>query len=271
MKASTRTSGWRRLAGATWKGPEDPQFYGEMDVDAAALLAYLEEVRAQTGVRATVTHAIGMAIAHALAEVPELNVRLARGHLRPRDGVDVFFIASVHGELTGVKVRNADRLSLGELAREVVDRVAELERGDESDLGRGKAMLGRLPRVLVRPALRIGAWLTSDLNLDLSRIGLPRQAFGGAMITSVGMWGVTRAFSPLAAYYRVPVLVLIGAVEARPVVIGGEVVARPMLTLTATFDHRYVDAGQAAWFANAVRRYCADPAAQEPARRVRGR
>ena len=46
---------------------------------------------------------------------------------------------------------------------------------------------------------------------------MPRQAFGGAMVTSVGMFGVTRAYSPLAAYYKIPALVLVGAVTPRPV------------------------------------------------------
>jgi pyruvate dehydrogenase E2 component (dihydrolipoamide acetyltransferase) len=84
------------------------------------------------------------------------------------------------------------------------------------------------------------------------------------MITSVGVWGITRAYSPLARYYRVPVLVLIGAVRPRPAAVGEEVVVRPMLTLTATFDHRYVDGFHAARFAAAVRAYCEDPAAFEP-------
>lgn len=93
---------------------------------------------------------------------------------------------------------------------------------------------------------------------------MPRQAFGGAMVTSVGMWGVRRAFSPLAAYYRVPVLVLVGAVEQRAVVVDGQVVARPVLGVTATFDHRYVDGAQAVRFAAAAREYCANPVAYEP-------
>ena len=118
---------------------------------------------------------------------------------------------------------------------------------------------------MLRGALHLGAWLTSDLNLDLSRVGMPRQAFGGAMITSVGMWGISHAYSPLAHYYRVPLLVLVGAVRKMPVVAGDEVVIRPMLTLTATFDHRYVDGFQAARFAEAVRAYCQCPARFEPA------
>jgi len=39
--------------------------------------------------------------------------------------------------------------------------------------------------------------------------------------------------------------------------LAGQVVVRPMLTLTATFDHRYVDGAHAARFAQALLEYCA--------------
>ncbi|HET7310946.1 MAG TPA: 2-oxo acid dehydrogenase subunit E2 [Mycobacteriales bacterium] len=84
------------------------------------------------------------------------------------------------------------------------------------------------------------------------------------MVTSVGMWGISRASSPLARHYRVPLLVLVGAVQEKAVVVAGQVVARPMLTLTATFDHRYADGSQAAQFAAAAREYLVNPAMFEP-------
>jgi hypothetical protein len=52
-----------------------------------------------------------------------------------------------------------------------------------------------------------------------------------------------------------PLLVLAGAVRERPVAIAWTVVARPTLTLTATFHHRHVDDSQAASFAQAVLEY----------------
>jgi pyruvate/2-oxoglutarate dehydrogenase complex dihydrolipoamide acyltransferase (E2) component len=261
-----RVQGWRKLAGAAWGAPMDPQFYGDLEVDAGALVSYAEDVRSTTGVHLTMTHLAGRAVAHGLAEVPELRVRLARGRVHERESVDVFFIvAASHGtELTGIKVGDADRKSAVEIAREVTRRCTAIEAGDDAELGQGKALLARLPAPVLRAALHLGAWLTSDLNLDLSRLGMPRQAFGGAMITSVGMWGVGHAYSPLAHYYRVPLLVLVGAVRKVPVAIGDEVVVRPMLTLTATFDHRYVDGFHAAQFATAVRSYCESPGRFEP-------
>jgi hypothetical protein len=126
-----------------------------------------------------------------------------------------------------------------------------IDAGSDPELGRGKDMLARLPPGPLRVVLRTAAWLTSDLNLDLTRLGMPRQAFGGAMITSVGGWGITRAYSPLAHYYRVPLLVLVGAVRPQPAAVADEVVVRPVLTLTATFGHRYADGFHAARFAGA--------------------
>lgn len=261
-----RLHGWRKLAGSTWGRPMDPQFFGDLELDASGLLGYIDDVRRRTGVHLTVTHLVGRAVAHGLATVPELRVRLAHGREYERESVDVFFIVAAEGgqELTGVKIHHADRKSAAEIGAELARRCAAIDAGTDPELGRTKALLAHLPPGALRVGLRVAAWLTSDLNLDLPRLGMPRQAFGGAMITSVGSWGITHAYSPLASYYRVPVLVLIGAVRQLPVAAAGQVVVRPMLTLTATFDHRYVDGFHAAQFAQAVRDYCEHPAKFEP-------
>jgi pyruvate dehydrogenase E2 component (dihydrolipoamide acetyltransferase) len=85
------------------------------------------------------------------------------------------------------------------------------------------------------------------------------------MVSSVGMWGVSRASSPLAAYYKV----LVGDVEQRPAARAGQVVVRPMLTVTATFDHRRVDGLHAARFARAARDYLEHPDKYEATADVR--
>lgn len=242
----------------------NPQFFGELELEATALQSYLDNLRA-AGERVTVTHVVAKAVAYGLTEVPALRVRLARGRAYPRESVDVFVIVSADdaGELTGVKIDNADRKSVGEMAVELDGRVSAVRRDDDASFGRSKAMLAALPPRMLRAALRGAAWLTSDLNLDLSALGMPRQAFGSAMITSVGRWGIAKGFAPLAPYYRVPVLVLVGLITDRPVAVDGAVVVRPTLTLSATFDHRYADGLHASRFADAVRRYLSDPAAFE--------
>lgn len=272
MARGRTITGWRKLAAATWRAPSDPQFYGSMDLDAATMLSYAATVRQHTGIRVTPTHLIGRAVAHGLLSAPALRQRLARGREHERESVDVFFIVTADDgrELTGVKIEQADRKSVAEIAAELARRRAAIDAGTDPEFGRTKRMLEVLPRPLLRLGIRLSAWLTSDLNLHLPRFGLPRQAFGGVMVTSIGMWGITHAYSPLAPYYRVPALVLVGAVEPRPVAREGIVVVRPMITLTATFDHRYLDGFQAAQFGAAISAYCSNPAAFEPPLPPRG-
>jgi len=245
----------------------DPQFFGDIQVDAEPMLTYIAAARSTEDVHVTMTHLVGRAVAHGLATVPEMRLRPAHGRVYERPSIDVFFIVMTGGgqELTGLKVSRADTKSAVDIAAEVNRRWAAIQAGTDAELGRGKELLAKLPPPVLSAALRVGAWLTSDLNLDLSRLGMPRQAFGGAMITSVGMWGVDHAYSPLAHYYRVPVLVLVGAVRKLPVVVDDAVVVRPTVTITATFDHRYVDGYHAAQFADAIKAYCADPAGLEAA------
>ena len=258
--------GWRKLAGSAWGPPRDPQFYGDLEIDAGSLLELATSLRERTGVHVTMTHLVGRAIAHGLVEVPDVNVRLARGREYPRVTADVFFIVAASGgqELTGVKVEDVQDKPVQVLATELQDRAGRILSGEDAEFGQVKGMMARLPRRLVSPSIRFAAWLTSDLHLDLPALGMRRDAFGGAMVTSIGMWGINHAYSPLAAYYRVPVLVLVGEVVHKPVAVQGEVVVRPMLPLTATFDHRYVDGFHAARFAHAVREYLEDPVAFEP-------
>jgi pyruvate dehydrogenase E2 component (dihydrolipoamide acetyltransferase) len=263
MRRRTLTRGWRKIAGAAWGPPSDPQFYGEIDVDAGTLLntrARLQDL----DVHVTVTHFVARAVAHALTEVPELRTRMVRGRPHRDETCDVFVIVNSDAGLTGVKLTDVAAKPVTEVAAEL-EAGAEAARNGSGDLERATQSLSALPTAALRVVMRAGAWLTSDANVGIPALGLARQPFGNAMVSSVGMWGVSRAFSPLAAYYKVPVLVLVGDVEQRPAARAGQVVIRPMLTVTATFDHRRVDGLHAARFARAARDYLEHPDKYEAA------
>ena len=59
----TKIQGWRKITSATWGHPNDPQIYGDLEIDAAAILAFIEDTREATGRKITVTHMVGKAIA----------------------------------------------------------------------------------------------------------------------------------------------------------------------------------------------------------------
>jgi len=266
MARRTKIKGWRKIAAAAWGDPNDPQIFGDFEFDASNLLAFVEEAREATGVRLTLTTMVGRALAKAFADNPDLNVHMHKSHFIHRDSVSIFFIvsASEGNELSGVKVDRADEKSALDIAGELSERAQRIRTGDDVELGKTKKMIGSTPRRLLKWSIRFSAWLTTDRGVNLPQFGLPKEAFGSAMVTSVGMFGIGHAYAPLASYYRVPLLVLVGEVADKPWVIDGEVVARPILNLTATIDHRYIDGYHASRLARSVREYVEDPKRFEP-------
>jgi pyruvate dehydrogenase E2 component (dihydrolipoamide acetyltransferase) len=80
---------------------------------------------------------------------------------------------------------------------------------------------------------------------------------GTFTISNLGMFRVesfTAVLNPPQA-----AIVAVGATEEKPVALRGEVVVRPMLTLTATFDHRAVDGAPAAEFLQTVKELLEEP------------
>jgi pyruvate dehydrogenase E2 component (dihydrolipoamide acetyltransferase) len=261
-----KLTGWRRIASAMWRAPRDPQIYGTMDMEAAPVTRLCDKARAQ-GVRLTPTVVVGRAVAHALAAVPELNVRLVGGHALPRPSIDVFFIAAVGGggDLSGVKVVDAEHKSAIAIATELANRANRMKRGDDPDFKKTKSLMERLPMPLLRASLKLTAFAANTLDLDLPALGVHRAPFGSAMITSVGMFGLPSGFAPIAWMYGVPLLVTVGQIADRAVVEDGRVVVRSILPLAASIDHRFVDGWHVSRAMTALREYLAAPERFEPA------
>jgi pyruvate dehydrogenase E2 component (dihydrolipoamide acetyltransferase) len=260
-----KLAGWRKIAGAMWGPPDDPQVYGILEFDATPMLAYMAAARA-AGHRVTATHFVGRAVARALHDVPDFNVRIKGSQVLPRRSVDVFFITAVEGgrELSGVKVDRADGKSILEIADELGERAARMKGGDDPEFARSKRMIGAMPRRLLRPAMRLSAWIAGDHDRGIKLLGVNASPFGSAMVTSIGMFGIPQGFAPLARFYKVPMLVLVGEITDKPVAVDGRVEVRPVLPLTATLDHRYADGWHISQLLKPFKAYLQDPAAFEP-------
>ena len=55
-------------------------------------------------------------------------------------------------------------------------------------------------------------------------------------------------------------IVGVGRIVERPVIRGGQIVARRLMNLSCSFDHRVVDGADGAYFVQAVRRLLETPA-----------
>lgn len=255
-----KTRGWRRIASAVWRGPRDPQIYGTLEVDATPLLAVIDRAR-RSGAPVTITHLVGRALAHALEEVPEVNVRLVGGKVVPRPSVDVFFITAVEGgrDLSGVKVLRSNEKTAKEIALELGRRAHELKSGRDPAFSRSKRIMDALPIPLLRPVLRFVAWLAGARGRRVPILGVDPSPFGSAMVSSVGMFGLPNGFSPLAWLYQVPILVLAGELTDKPIAVEGKVEIRPVLSLNVSLDHRYMDGWHIGGLTRAFREYLRHP------------
>jgi pyruvate dehydrogenase E2 component (dihydrolipoamide acetyltransferase) len=240
------------MAAGMWKAPRDPSIYGSMDVDATAALAFLRDHQEATGTKLTVTHLVARGVALALADQPELNQKIRFwGRLEQRSTIDVFVTVATEGnkDLSGARIDGADRKSIVEIARELRDRVGKIRRGDDASYRQSKRAFKQMPWWLSRPTTWITDMLVNELHVDLTKQGLPPDAFGSAIVTSVGMFGIDSAFAPFVPLARCPMLILVPEVRPRPWAIGDRVEVRPVLRLCATFDHRIIDGAAAGRFA----------------------
>lgn len=254
-------STWRKMAIHTWGTPSDPTVYGTMEIDVTKALPWLDRLRETSGAKVTFTHLVGKAAAVAIRERPELNGIIRGGKIFLRDTVDVFFQVAFDGgeDLSGVKVSRADDKSVDEIARELTEKADRVRDKTDKTLQQTTAMMNRLPSRFVGLAMRAAASLSYDYDLDLRRFGIPYDQFGSLMVTNVGGFGVQQGYAPLVPFSRTPALLCIGAVMDKAVARDGQVVVAPVLTVGATFDHRFIDGFQAAKLSKRFQDIVADP------------
>lgn len=260
MKQAKQSS-WRKLAMSTWGRPHDPTVYGWLQLDMSRALAYLARHEQTTGVKVTLTHLIGKALALALARYPDANARVSRGRILARDSVDIFFqVAYEQGEnLSGVTLREVDRKSLVQIADELSARAAAIRAHQTHDLARSDRRMSRVPTALRRVAMRLVETAVYDVGVRASWFGLPEEAFGSAMVTNVGMFGLPHGLAPLVPFSRVPIVLTIGSVHDAVVADGGAAVVRPVIVVGVTLDHRVLDGALAGRLAAAFREVMLDP------------
>jgi pyruvate dehydrogenase E2 component (dihydrolipoamide acetyltransferase) len=116
---------------------------------------------------------------------------------------------------------------------------------------------------VIRSAERLALSEIATVRADLvgrareNRLRTEDLEGGTFTISNLGMFAVesfTAVLNPPQA-----AIVAVGATEERAVALGGELVVRPMVTLTATFDHRAVDGAPAAAFLQTLKEGLEDP------------
>jgi pyruvate/2-oxoglutarate dehydrogenase complex dihydrolipoamide acyltransferase (E2) component len=249
----------RKLAIATWSAPREANIYGKLSIDAGGALAYVEHLRKQTGEKVTIGHIVGKAAAMAMKSAPGLNGRIVFGKFVPHETVDVTFLVALEEgqDLAKTKIARADEKTITDIARALGEGAGKLREGRDEGFEKSKGIVRALPSWALKPVLWTTGFLTGALGV--SAFGLEPFPFGSCVVTNVGALGIDEGYAPPTPFARVPVLLLVGAVKEQPAVVAGEVVPRPMITITATVDHRFIDGAQLGVLGRMVRKGVEEP------------
>ncbi len=234
---------WRRIAIATWRHPRNPQIYAALEIDATAVETVLEEAMGSEGPKITPTALVGKGIGEAISAYPEINGIIVRGRVQQRETVDVWFnVAFDEGDLFGAKVEDVEAKSAGDIAQELTDTAEKIRTKRSERMDDYKRITHTAPSWLLRPVLWLVDVLNFRLKIPLTWFGVERDPFGTVMVTNVATFDVDQTvFAPIPPLMRMPAVIVLGKIHQKPVVEDGEIVAKPILPLYVTVDHRYLD------------------------------
>lgn len=164
-------------------------------------------------------------------------------------------------DLSPHTVDRANERDLSELIDHFEAGIKAVRRADDGPVERTRRRMKRMPTWLTAWAMQTIAFVIYDLNIDLSKWGVPSKSFGAIAVTNIGSLGIEEAYVPLPPYTRTPLFVALGAVASTPVVQGQEVVPGRTMKVMAGFDHRVLDGSHAAALAKTMRDWLEDPVA----------
>jgi len=199
---------------------------GEIDMTAMMdLRKALVEQEETIGVRVTYTDLFVLVIARALRDNPVINSSLIENEIKLWEDINIGIAVALERGLEGGLIvpvlKNADQKSLADISREARSLVE-------------KAREGKL---------------------------MPDDVSGGTFtITNLGAVGGGYGFGTPIINQPESAILATGAITDRAVVRQGEIVIRPIMTYSLTFDHRVIDGATASIFMLRVMQLMENPA-----------
>ncbi len=261
FKPYTKAGVWRKLSVATWDDADEACFYGWVDFDAAGIKNTLENFRAQ-GKKISVTTIAAKGLAVAVSAYPKVNGLLRFGRVYNRETIDIFLQVAPDtdsDDLTGIVIRGCDKKPLEEINEEIKIRTGKIKKEGDDAFKTVGTLTNWFPSFMLRLILKFAAFTNYSLNLWAPWMGMPRDAFGSAMVTSVGMLGIQRGLAPLMPHSRCPIIITVGRMEEKAVVKNGTVTVADVLPISATMDHRLIDGVGASKMFRALTEYLKEP------------
>jgi pyruvate dehydrogenase E2 component (dihydrolipoamide acetyltransferase) len=98
-----------------------------------------------------------------------------------------------------------------------------------------------------------------ELNIQLKGVGLSTDMFGSVLVSNIGSLGLDYGIPALLPASNLAFVQAIGKIKEVAVVQDGEIVARTVLPISASFDHRVVDGAHISRYIQGINYYFANP------------
>ena len=264
-----------KMSAAWCKTPEEPLILSSLHVDMTEALDFIRCYRETTGHAITVTHLCTKVLSMVLRKYPQVNAKVEGNRILRRKTVDFTLMVSMDNghDISGIKIHEADKKSLSEIAREIRDGAELVRQNRGPTFQTSKTIVEYCSIALVKLIMKCGNLLVNKIGLNLGFLGFPDDPFGSAIISSVNKHGIESAYGPLIPIARCGLLVVIPEIQERPWVENGKLVVKPVLKLCMTFDHRVYHGFYVSQVQNEIKRLLMNPEAilEEGRRLVRGR
>jgi hypothetical protein len=240
----------------------DPIMVWGTDIDADALLAFLREKNRKGGVLITTAHTLIRAMALALEQFPEMNVRVVGRRIYGFRQVNVrmAFFHRRNSEMDLLIITDANLKSLERIALEIWQRLLQAGRG-EGGRDRDLARFRWIPSFWFRQILRLYDFLDRHVRLPtLGRLDGTRASCVTVNDLSFPGAPPMRIYKPTRFPDRSDSFNLtLGPIENKVVARLDKFVSINVMPLFLRADHRLVDAQQVGRFLAAVRDLLSNP------------
>jgi pyruvate dehydrogenase E2 component (dihydrolipoamide acetyltransferase) len=185
-----------------------PKVNYHVSTDLSSLLALRKTINEEAQVKITITDMLVKIVAVALKMSPHINIALVDKNIRNYKEVHVGVAVAISQGLVVPVVKNADIKTISQISREIKDL---------------------------------------SLRARDNKLSMNEMRGGTFTVTNIGAYQSVDWFTPILNQPEAGILG-VGRTVDTPVVENGEIVIKPMIGLSLSFDHRVIDGAPAAEF-----------------------
>ncbi|WP_378951615.1 dihydrolipoamide acetyltransferase family protein [Pelosinus sp. sgz500959] len=185
-----------------------PKVNYHVSADLSALLALRKTINEEAEAKITITDMLVKIVAVALKRSPHINSALVDKNIRTYKDVHIGVAVAINQGLVVPVVKNADIKTISQVSREIKEL---------------------------------------SLRARDNKLSMNEMRGGTFTVTNIGTYQSVDWFTPIINQPEAAILG-VGRTVDTPVVENGEIVIRPMIGLSLSFDHRIIDGAPAAEF-----------------------